>query len=263
MRRLAVTLVAFAVPLACGGRSADHDEGSGGKGAAGGKGGASTGGSVSTGGTDSGGAGGSTGGSGGTTGGTGCCLAYPVCPSGEVEISGPAECPPELPGSVCHTVTACCSTIWCATEDQCDDIPRCDPGDAPFSSPCPPVDNCYERTVCGNTTWCVRNPGSAGASGAGGTGGGAGTGGSSGSSGMAGAPACDPETDYNRNYVAMGATCFLVDFGCTVATTYFQDDCGCGCEQPSDCPRVLDCSPSNPCTQESIDRCPFSERVER
>jgi hypothetical protein len=289
--RNAFWAVGLLVVAACGGRSEERrDDGSGGTGASGGKGGTGAdggsaftggtgsgatggtgsgaeGGSVFTGGTGSGATGGSIGGT-GATGGTGCCLAFPACPAGEVQISGPEECPPELPGSACHTVTACCSTIWCATDNQCEAFPSCDPGDATFFEPCPPIDTCYSRSLCGSTVWCIEG-GVAGGGGFGGFGGFAGTGtaggggiagsGMGGIGGAAGAP-CNPDAEHNRHYIGLGDQCLLIDFACTGPTMGFYNECGCGCEQDGDCPQVFDCSGNSdfPCTPENLARCPFS-----
>jgi hypothetical protein len=127
-----------------GGSSAGGSGGSGGtSGGSGGTAGASTGGSAGSGGSavtgGSGGAsGGTTGGtgggkagaggaSGGSTGGTGggkagagsggvagseaCCLAFPTCGPGEREVQSEADCA-LIP--MCHAVSLCCSTIYCA-----------------------------------------------------------------------------------------------------------------------------------------------------
>jgi hypothetical protein len=208
-------------------------KGTGGSGAVGG----STGGSGAVGGSTggSGAVGGSTGGTGavgGSMGGTGavdpvggsagagasggfagsliCCTAAPTCGANEQEISGPAACPP---GAMCHAVSVCCSTIWCASEvSQCDAVPSCDEGDTTLEGPCPPDVACYSRSLCGSTVWCIDE--------------------------------CNPETEFNRSYIgADPRECLLLDFACGGGTSHFQNECGCGCEQDASCPETFYCEP--------------------
>ena len=239
--------IAFAIALiaGCGGKSEvlGEDEGDdGGTNASGGSGSTGTGG-TSRGGTGSGATGGSaTGGSGavggstggspgsggdagsavggsagvganGGTGGTTCCTAAPTCGPNEMEIPDISACPP---GSMCHSVSVCCSTIWCATEPaQCDAFPACDEGDTVLEGACPPdVRGCYSRSLCGTTIWCLTSP-------------------------------CGPANAHNRVYVSKDPTeCNAVDFNCRTELTAFRDECGCGCEQPADCPQYFYCRPN-------------------
>jgi hypothetical protein len=244
---------------ACGGQSQlTGDEESGGEGgasASGGTGGSSKGGTSGKGGSGavggstagSGAVGGATGGSGavgGSTGGTGavggsmggsgavgavggvagtgasggfggsviCCTAAPTCGVNEQEISGPAACPP---GAMCHAVSVCCSTIWCATEvGQCDAYPTCDEGDTTLEGPCPPDTSCYTRSLCGSTVWCIDE--------------------------------CNPETEYNRNYTSEAPEQCRGQVGalCPTGLAYFENDCGCGCEQDATCPEAFYCQPT-------------------
>jgi hypothetical protein len=239
VRRLALTLLALVVPLACGGRSEEREQGSGGTTASGGKGGSGTGGNGATGGAAMTGGTGATGGTAGTgmtggtnaTGGTGavagtgsgCCLAYPACGRGEVEYQGP--CAPELG---CHSVTLCCSTIQCGPE--------------PLAA--------------------------GGTSGTGGSAGTSATGGSGGDPPSDAGVDCNPELEHDRNYVGDPRTCTLIDFGCAEPTRMFFNDCGCGCEQDALCPDAFDCGPGArvaphlACTPENLAHCPFSEVLE-
>jgi hypothetical protein len=229
VRRLVLTLIALAVPLACGGRSEEREQagggkggqGTGGTGANGGSamtggstatgGSAMTGGSTATGGSATTGGSTATGGTGGTAGtGPGCCLAYPTCAPGEVEHQGP--CAPELG---CRSVTICCSTIQCVPESPA-------------------------------------------------TGGSGGTGGDPSDAGVA----CDPELEHDRNYIGDLELCARVDFDCAAPTKMFFSACGCGCEQDASCPPAFDCGPGEriapelACTEENLLRCPFSEILE-
>jgi hypothetical protein len=78
-------------------------------------------------------------------------------------------------------------------------------------------------------------------------------------------PPCDPSTEYNRDYVALGTQCESTDFYCAPYTFGFVNDCGCGCEQGFDCPPSFDCSrgaePVPECEEVQYERCPFSERL--
>jgi hypothetical protein len=299
LSRTAVLALVVVWGTACGGQSqVTGDEESGGEGgtsANGGTGGSSKGGTTSKGSGGSGAVGGSTGGSGavggstggtgavggstggtgavgGSTGGTGavggsvggsagtgasggsggsmiCCTAEPVCGLNEQQISGPAACPP---GAMCHAVSACCSTIWCATEvSQCDAYPTCDEGDTTLDGPCPPNVACYTRSLCGSTVSCI--------------------------------DACDPQTEYNRNYVSEDPQCReQVGLICPIGLAHFENDCGCGCEQDATCPEVFHCQTTAtdtagaapgetppgaaapiplPCDPAELMRCPLSEIV--
>jgi hypothetical protein len=57
-------------------------------------------------------------------------------------------------------------------------------------------------------------------------------------------PKCDEASEPNRKYVGHSPEqCMLVKFSCVPGTTMFSNDCGCGCEQPSDCPAFINCMP--------------------
>jgi len=240
--RVALVLWA-AFAFACGGQSESNDapgSGGAGSGATGGAGtgGAGTGG-TGTGGTGTGGA--STGGAGTGGAGTGglgtggmpiCCGAFPACDAGEVEVTV-EDC---VPPTTCRQVSICCSTILCASVPTCDGLPVCDEGDTPLPPTCPPELYCYERERCGAVITCRDD-------------------------------FCDPESEHNRSYVGESPErCAVIDFGCTGETSYFYNDCGCGCEQDASCPESVDCSPAaqpNPyCNGEGVDLCPLSPRLQ-
>jgi hypothetical protein len=78
---------------------------------------------------------------------------------------------------------------------------------------------------------------------------------------------CDPTTDTYRKYVVTDPMkCELVDLMCPEDTTTFTNDCGCGCEQSTDCPNVFDCT--DPSTMKSYcdpaleARCPYSTHAQ-
>jgi hypothetical protein len=208
-----------------------ESQGSGGAGTArSGAAGSGVGGYVATGGASSGGA-------------VACCLAAALCNPGDMEIPGPDACPPD---AKCYSSSICCSTVWCVPIiAQCDAYPACDWGDEELApgNGCPPGVYCYQRSMCGSTIACV-------------SGGGAADGGS--------AVSCNPDAEPHRYYVGGSpGECAVIDFACPSSTEYFGNDCGCGCEQDSSCPEWIDCMPGpdpNPqCSQEFMDRCPYTQ----
>ncbi len=73
--------------------------------------------------------------------------------------------------------------------------------------------------------------------------------------------ACDADNEWYRDYVGSSVEeCALIDFGCPDNTTYFSNQCGCGCEQSSECPQFFNCMPPSDCDEEAIEKqCPYSE----
>ncbi len=76
--------------------------------------------------------------------------------------------------------------------------------------------------------------------------------------------ACEPTDEWWRSYVAMTpAECAAIDYTCPSNTTAFENSCGCGCEQNSDCAQQYDCAPPSMCdTAKILSDCPFSEILE-
>jgi hypothetical protein len=72
--------------------------------------------------------------------------------------------------------------------------------------------------------------------------------------------ACDPENEPYRHYVSDSPdTCALIDYACTDNTTHFTNECGCGCEQSTECPETIDCTPmSGSCNEPLAARCPYT-----
>lgn len=207
---------------ACGGNVSEHGEQGGTPGVGqnetggantGGRGAISTGGLVSSGGVPA------TGGAGPTEGG--CCNLL-ACPNGDQLLMG-SSCPA---GWECYAHQSCCTQVMCGRRSAtCTALPTCDPGDRAIMGECPPSPTCYSRTLCDTTIHCVSESGVGGEGGAGGA-------------------ACDPAAEYNRKYAATDLrTCTLIDFACPETVRMFQNDCGCGCEQPATCPRFVDCAP--------------------
>ena len=70
---------------------------------------------------------------------------------------------------------------------------------------------------------------------------------------------CQPDKEWYRKYESTNVkACGLLDFECPAGTTYFANDCGCGCEQASSCPEWIDCAPGNSGCESSKMLCPFS-----
>jgi hypothetical protein len=72
------------------------------------------------------------------------------------------------------------------------------------------------------------------------------------------APTCDPKTEYNRSYVGTPETCMVIRYTCVPGTSSFSNACGCGCEQPADCPEWINCMPPTDCSALRA-KCPLSQ----
>ncbi len=72
---------------------------------------------------------------------------------------------------------------------------------------------------------------------------------------------CNPANEPNNKYVGNSpAQCAVIRFACEPGTTYFSNACGCGCQQPSDCPSFINCMPGprpTNCAAERA-RCPYT-----
>jgi hypothetical protein len=74
---------------------------------------------------------------------------------------------------------------------------------------------------------------------------------------------CNPsnETEY-REYVGMSVMdCLAMDFFyCPENTSYFSNECGCGCEQSVECPPSYHCTRSDTMTCADLElRCPYTD----
>jgi len=75
---------------------------------------------------------------------------------------------------------------------------------------------------------------------------------------------CDPATEtYRRKYLYTSPQlCAGADFLCPLNTSYFSNQCGCGCEQSPSCPETIGCMPTTDapgsCDVLLIARCPYS-----
>ena len=71
---------------------------------------------------------------------------------------------------------------------------------------------------------------------------------------------CNPDKEWWRKYVSTDPKqCEVIDYGCPMNTTGFQNDCGCGCEEDPSCPQYFDCEPPNSCDMMTLEQqCPYS-----
>jgi hypothetical protein len=123
---------------------------------------------------------------------------------------------------------------------------------------CPPVDGafCYESYACDSSVRCLHlqvGPGGV---------------------------ACDPTADYRRVYYGRTREkCNVIDYDYPLGSWAFGAVCGCGCEQPPECPIAVECAmprpagasgvpdipseppppPLDPCWDPSV--CPFTKRT--
>jgi hypothetical protein len=174
-------------------------------------------------------------GTGGTPAGTGgeppgCCLAAALCDSGDTEIASKDDCPA---GAICYSNAVCCSVVWCAKrQPNCDAFPSCE-SDEKDVSECEANAVCTTRELCGNSILCQKKDGT-----------------------------CDRAGEPDRDYVGDDpASCLLIDYICPEHTTPFSNDCGCGCEQPTECPDFVNCEPGgmvDPLCDSA--ECPYTER---
>jgi hypothetical protein len=177
------------------------------------------------------------------TAGTGgvetCCLAVPTCAPGEGQIAGPDACV----DSGCHSVTACCTTIWC---DRAACTASCKPGQLLETGPCRSNFGCTTHTLCGITYACYW-PLDAG-------------------SVDSGPPGSDCPPPGVHLVTRDPGVCARIDPVCPAQTTYYSGDCGCGCKQDESCPVSVDCSPTVPpgphgplCSDTAM--CPYTVRA--
>jgi hypothetical protein len=180
-----------------------------------------------------------------TAGFGGCCLALPSCAPGDKQINQP--CPP---GLSCYQSNACCSSITCVSAKSCGTPPSCNPGDVQVPGTCSYP--CYSVSSCGKTVSCMplTYPSWDG-----------------GVPPYEGGPGCNPSAEYYRHYFGYSPSqCAVVDYGCPINTTGFNNGCGCGCEQRLGCPQWVDCMPSNGpqnpyCTDAGRTQCPYTQRA--
>lgn len=234
---------------ACSGNVVPHADGTGGA-AVDGAGGAATegtGGSVGddgVGGTSQDGASGGSGnapGAGGSQPATGgasgvggeppvCCGATAVCDDErDLQVDSQNGCPI---AQTCYSRTVCCSTVWCMeAQAYCEAIPLCFDGEVQVDT-CPEGEFCVKRAACNNLVTCQQNE-----------------------------ALCDRDAQPFRKYLGQRSECVDLEFSCPEHTRRFNDVCGCGCEQPENCPLSVSCLPSgevHPLC--NADECPYTAR---
>jgi len=126
----------------------------------------------------------------------------------------------------------CCSTVWCMKEQAlCDAIPTCASDETKVEA-CLEGRTCVKRALCGEVIICEKNE-----------------------------AFCDLDAQPNRKYLGQGSECDSLEISCPMHTTPFDDACGCGCEQPDDCPQSVGCLPGgglHPLC--NSDECPYTQR---
>lgn len=202
-------------------------------GAAGSSSGGASGGSPSDGGA-TGGGGSSQGGS--DPGGTPWCPQLDVCKYGADERLAPGEeCPEDRE---CYSDEWCGKTVQCVKfeGEACTDTPSCDPGQLKNLF-CMGVGICETRSACGKSIVCeTLHPGGS---------------------------ECQPGVQKDRVFAALPEKCGTIAIHCPRGSAPFSDECGCGCEQPEDCPDWVDCQPgAEDPRQDLCDSvaCPFTQR---
>jgi hypothetical protein len=153
------------------------------------------------------------------------------------------------PGAECPVGRDCYGDVWCGKSVQCvryvDDgtcteKPACDEGQ--LSSPiCSGLGICETRSACGKSVVCESYP-------------------------PEGA-ACQPGLQRDRVFAAAPEQCSAFSIGCPEGSAPFVDEkCGCGCEQPADCPDSVNCQPTTSGETRSklcdTEECPFTERTQ-
>ena len=64
--------------------------------------------------------------------------------------------------------------------------------------------------------------------------------------------------EWFRDYASNDpASCPITEADCPESTHFFQNDCGCGCQQSPDCDAVYDCEPPTDCS-DVMEACPYS-----
>lgn len=70
---------------------------------------------------------------------------------------------------------------------------------------------------------------------------------------------CNPDKEWWRKYALLDEQkCWAAKIICPAGTAFFTNSCGCGCEQDTSCPEVLDCEPPVDCTALRME-CPYSD----
>ncbi len=152
---------------------------------------------------------------------------------------------PLAPGQACPDVAECYESEMCGEEilcvayeedDSCTEEPSCDADqmELVLCSRGP----CEVRSVCGEVIWCQTLPGAD--------------------------ENCQPSAQPHREYAAFADECTDLQIVCPEGSEPFSNDCGCGCEQPEECPESVNCMPRVDSTDTQLcgaDACPFTQRT--
>ncbi|MDQ2643937.1 MAG: hypothetical protein M3020_08995 [Myxococcota bacterium] len=151
------------------------------------------------------------------------------------------------PGEACPDGRDCYEDQWCGERIQCVEYvddgacteePACDAGQ--LTSPvCSGLGICETRSACGKSIVCETYP-------------------PSGSD-------CQPGLQKDRRFAAPPQKCASISISCPEGSSPFADEmCGCGCEQPEDCPDSVNCQPTSGDPRSDLcnsDECPFTQRA--
>jgi hypothetical protein len=117
--------------------------------------------------------------------------------------------------------------VWCGKSIQCVEYvddgsctekPACDPEQLSLMF-CSGIGICETRSACGKSIMCETLP-------------------------PAGA-ACQPGMQKDRAFAAPPGKCAGLSIECPEGSSRFVDEkCGCGCEQPEECPDSVNCQPT-------------------
>lgn len=175
---------------------------------------------------------------GGNSSGTPWCPELGVCKRGIDQRLAPGEACPV--GRDCYADKWCGQNVQCAkyVEDgTCTEKPTCDPEQMSLPS-CLSGGICETRSACGKRVMCETFKVGSG---------------------------CQPGLDKHYVYAAYAEDCPTFTIYCPAGSSPFVNDCGCGCEQPADCPDWVDCMPttgsiSHLCSTSA--ECPFTDRAQ-
>ena len=141
----------------------------------------------------------------------------------------------------CYTNEWCGQTVQCVAyvkDDTCTEVPKCDPEQWSWGA-CLHAGYCEMRAACGKSILCETPP-------------------------QAGS-GCNLQPQKDRVFAAPLESCSSISINCPKGSIPFTDPCGCGCDQPADCPDGVNCAPtgggeirSHLCNS---DECPFTGRA--
>lgn len=173
--------------------------------------------------------------SGGAASGTPWCPEWDVCKFGVDERLEPGEACPQ--GRDCYADEWCGKSIQCVKyvdDGTCTQMPVC--GSAQLTVPlCSGLGICETRSACGKSVVCETLQ-----------------------------KGCSPGLQKDRVFAALPEECGAISIHCPEGSNPFADTCGCGCEQPADCPDSVNCQPTSGDPRSDLcdnsKQCPFTAR---